>query len=113
MKRHDRLIAMLAEHGVDGLAEFLRPSIDKWGLIGALDRWRLPLIATPKALRGEPFKAPERNICGARTRTGAPCKRKPISGKRRCRNHGGLSTGPRTPEGQARAKANLLLRWTR
>ena len=45
--------------------------------------------------------------CGAKTRTGSPCKRKPELGKRRCRNHGGLSTGARTPEGRARALAAL------
>jgi hypothetical protein len=40
--------------------------------------------------------------CDAKTRKGTPCKRRPISGRRRCRNHGGLSTGARTPEGRAR-----------
>jgi hypothetical protein len=45
--------------------------------------------------------------CDAKTRTGKPCKRRPISGRRRCRNHGGLSTGPKTPEGRERiAQAN-------
>lgn len=42
--------------------------------------------------------------CGARTRTGAPCKRKPVPGRRRCPNHGGLSTGPKTKEGWARTR---------
>ncbi len=41
-------------------------------------------------------------ICGAMTRKGTPCKRRAIPGRKRCRNHGGLSTGPRTPEGRAR-----------
>jgi hypothetical protein len=45
--------------------------------------------------------------CGAKTRTGESCKRKPELGKRRCRNHGGCSTGARTPEGRARALAAL------
>jgi hypothetical protein len=40
--------------------------------------------------------------CDAKTRTGTPCKRRPISGRRRCRNHGGLSAGATTPEGRAR-----------
>lgn len=34
------------------------------------------------------------NICGAKTRSGKPCNNKPIAGKKRCRLHGGLSTGP-------------------
>ena len=39
--------------------------------------------------------------CGAKTRSGAPCAKFPMEGKRRCRLHGGLSTGPRTAEGRA------------
>lgn len=33
--------------------------------------------------------------CGAKTRSGEPCKRAPMEGKRRCKLHGGASTGPR------------------
>jgi hypothetical protein len=43
--------------------------------------------------------------CGARTRRGEPCRLRVEPGKRRCRLHGGLSTGPRTPEGKARIAA--------
>lgn len=45
--------------------------------------------------------------CGARTRHDPPrlCKRLPVPGKRRCRLHGGLSTGPRTAEGKDRVRA--------
>jgi hypothetical protein len=43
--------------------------------------------------------------CGAKTRTGTPCRRRPELGRTRCRSHGGLSTGARTPEGRARALA--------
>ena len=43
--------------------------------------------------------------CGAKTRSGSPCAKFPISGKRRCRNHGGLSTGPKTAAGRARIAA--------
>jgi hypothetical protein len=34
--------------------------------------------------------------CGARTRSGAPCKSAPVTGRRRCRMHGGAegSGGP-------------------
>src|SRR5690349_21822317 len=35
-----------------------------------------------------------RRRCCAKTRAGRPCVRLPIEGKTRCRNHGGLSTGP-------------------
>ena len=49
--------------------------------------------------------------CGARTRTGAPCSRKPVPGKRRCRNHGGLSTGPKSPEAKERLRQRCLDKW--
>jgi hypothetical protein len=42
--------------------------------------------------------------CGARTRTGTPCKA-PAMPAGRCRMHGGLSTGPRTAEGLERIQA--------
>ena len=49
-----------------------------------------------------------RVTCGAkRHRDGQPCQAKSEPGKRRCRFHGGRSTGPKTPEGKARALANL------
>jgi hypothetical protein len=41
-----------------------------------------------------------KNICGAFARsTGNPCQAKPLTNGR-CKNHGGLSTGPKTPEGR-------------
>ena len=36
--------------------------------------------------------------CGARTRSGTPCRRAAIQGRNRCRLHGGLSTG--APKGE-------------
>lgn len=49
-----------------------------------------------------------RVICGAkRRRDGEPCQGLSIPGKRRCKWHGGASTGPRTDEGRARSMANL------
>ena len=49
----------------------------------------------------------ERVVCGAKTQAGHPCRGKSLPGKRRCKWHGGCSTGPRTSEGRARALANL------
>jgi hypothetical protein len=45
--------------------------------------------------------------CGARTRCGGAC-RQPAMANGRCRMHGGLSTGPRTPEGLARSRRARL-----
>jgi hypothetical protein len=52
---------------------------------------------------GDPTKAPR---CGARARSrgGQPCQAPAVRGKRRCRMHGGISTGPRTPEGLERSR---------
>ncbi len=54
---------------------------------------------------------PQHLRCGAKTRLGRPCIRRPVPGKKRCPNHGGLSTGPRTPEGKARTLAALRRGW--
>ena len=43
--------------------------------------------------------------CGAKTRAGTPCKNPAVTGKARCRMHGGKSTGAKTPEGRARLSA--------
>lgn len=50
---------------------------------------------------GDPNTAPR---CGARTRHGTPCQCPALGGKRRCRLHGGRSTGPKTLEGLARIR---------
>jgi hypothetical protein len=64
-----------------------------------------PAAAPPtKKVRGNPNLALAPR-CGARTRAGCPCRSPAISGKQRCRMHGGRSTGPRTAEGRARIAA--------
>ena len=41
-----------------------------------------------------------KNTCGAHARsTGKPCQAKALPNGR-CKNHGGMSTGPKTPEGR-------------
>lgn len=42
-------------------------------------------------------------ICGAKNRRGEPCGCKALFPNGRCRFHGGLSTGPKTPEGKRRS----------
>lgn len=51
--------------------------------------------------------APVPGRCNARTRNGGYCRSKPMHGKRRCRMHGGASTGPKTEAGKRRVKENL------
>ena len=58
--------------------------------------------------RPPPPKSRKVNVpCGAYARsTGKPCRAKALANGR-CKNHGGMSTGPKTVEGKARALANL------
>ena len=59
-------------------------------------------LASPAKPRADAGK------CGAkRHRDGLPCQARPEPGKRRCRFHGGCSTGPQTDSGRVRALANL------
>jgi hypothetical protein len=51
--------------------------------------------------------APTNEFCGAKTRKGTPCRRRDIYQSGRCALHGGLSTGPKTPEGKAKVTRNL------
>src|SRR5215469_602073 len=57
------------------------------------------------------FRSPRRpgvRICGAHLSGGAGyCRAIAITGRLRCRWHGGRSTGPRTPWGKARAVAAM------
>jgi hypothetical protein len=66
--------------------------------------------------RGRPqaFRAPAKNSglvrvpCGAkRRRDGQPCTALSVPGKKRCKWHGGCSTGPRTAAGKAKSAENL------
>jgi len=46
-----------------------------------------------------PMQAPLTRTCNARTRKGTPCNNCPVTGKRRCRMHGGAA-GSGAPEGE-------------
>ena len=46
--------------------------------------------------------------CGAKTRSGGRCGQIAMANGR-CRFHGGLSTGPRTPEGKERFRASKTI----
>lgn len=65
---------------------------------------RFPPITPPKGSKEK---------CGAFARsTGKPCKAKALRNGR-CRNHGGLSTGARTPEGRKRISDAQKRRWAK
>ena len=55
-----------------------------------------------------------KRVCGARKKTGERCRSKDLHRGGKCKFHGGLSTGARTPEGKARSIAAMragYLRW--
>lgn len=57
--------------------------------------------------------ARRRIVCGAKTRKGTPCRNKSEPGKKRCKFHGGKSTGARTPEGIERIREAQRRRWAK
>lgn len=68
-----------------------------------LPTWGAAWLAANKAKQSS-----RRVVCGARRhRDGQPCRARSEPGKRRCRFHGGRSTGSRTDAGKARAHENL------
>ena len=56
-------------------------------------------------------RARKRVRCGAKTRKGTPCRLLSEAGRRRCKFHGGMSTGPRTLEGRERIAEAQRKRW--
>lgn len=107
MQRAERLQEMIDLLGTEGVVELVKDAAEKHGITRAIDRYSLPLLAMMALLEGKPYTPPVVILCGAKTRTGAPCKRKPIESKRRCRNHGGLNRGDRTPQGRINAGKGL------
>src|SRR3954463_10080045 len=66
---------------------------------------------TRKPRHGARPVEPPRVACGGRRRRdGLPCEAPSVPGKKRCRWHGGYSTGPKTAEGKATVATNLC-RW--
>jgi DNA-binding XRE family transcriptional regulator len=49
--------------------------------------------------------------CQAKTRKGTPCRMQPAPGKKRCKLHGGMSTGPKTVEGRQAISRAQKARW--
>ena len=65
-----------------------------------------------EAEKREAARAAKRRVrCKAKTRKGTPCRMLSEPGKRRCKFHGGMSTGARTPEGMERIREAQRRRW--
>jgi hypothetical protein len=52
-----------------------------------------------------------RKICGAKNRKGLPCQCKLLLKGGKCKFHGGMSTGAKTPEGKERSIEALRAGW--
>ena len=68
-------------------------------------------FVTPKRARHGVLEKQDKK-CGANTRKGTKCGAPALSGKSRCKLHGGLSTGPKTAEGRMRIADGQRKRWS-
>ena len=77
--------------------------------------WEKPLRPIEQALKMlMRWERKYRPRCGAKTKKdGKPCQCKVVVGRTRCKWHGGLSTGAKTPEGKERCRQAVLRRWER
>jgi hypothetical protein len=73
------------------------------------DDWRIRKHNELAARKAD--KDAQRKICGAKTRKGQPCRCQGLGRGGRCKYHGGMSTGPRTPEGRQRCSEGTKRRW--
>lgn len=87
-------------------------------LAGSLKRAPFHIDAWEALIRegryAKAWRLARRNVCGARRkRDEQPCLMEPVPGKRRCKFHGGMSTGARTAEGRERRRQAAVRRWAR
>ena len=78
--------------------------------------WEKPLRPIEQALKMlARWEKKSRPKCGAKTKHfgGRPCQAKALPKTGRCKWHGGLSTGAKTPEGKERCRQAVLRRWER
>lgn len=102
--------------GADAVPEY-------WASIARAGGWGVSILEAERQAREaarqrwariEVEAAAKRRVqCGAKTRKGTPCRCQSEPGKRRCKFHGGKSTGPRTPEGIERIREAQRQRWAR
>lgn len=81
-----------------------------------LGEWAEAKLATDLAALAEreAARAARRRVrCKAQTRKEKPCRNMSEPGKRRCKFHGGRSTGPKTAEGRERIAEAQRKRWAR
>jgi len=104
--------------GLEHLKYFLHTNAPArgWGIIDTQQEWvNLQAQREQQRLkqREQDRVANMRVQCGAKTRKGRPCKLMSEAGRKRCKFHGGMSTGPKTVEGRKRIAEAQRMRWQR
>ena len=66
--------------------------------------------AMPPTVAGSSYDSPQ-STCDAQMEHGLLCQKSPEPGRSRCKQHGGLSTGPRTIAGKLAVAAAQRARW--
>ena len=88
-------------------AKSARPDLQYWKTLR-----KKPNPAPGETKRGIPanYAGDDPRLCNAQTKSGRPCRALGTYANGRCKTHGGMSTGPRTPEGKAASAENLRAR---
>lgn len=89
-----------------------------WGL-AAFDQTKARMVAEVELLvlawrRREALRDARRRVpCNAKTRRDSPCRNKSELGKKRCKFHGSMSTGPKTAKARERTAEAQRQRWAK
>ncbi|MBL4749765.1 MAG: helix-turn-helix domain-containing protein [Amylibacter sp.] len=87
-----------------------------WGIIDTQQEWvnRQAQRELQRLKEREQDRVANMRVqCRAKTRKGRPCKLMSEAGRKRCKFHGGMSTGPKTAQGKARIAEAQRMRWQR
>lgn len=103
---------MLHALGEDPLRHFRTSTrAREYGVLQPTEWERRQLAAHEARIAAQ--NARRRVPCGAKTRKGQPCRNLSEPGRRRCKFHGGMSSGPRTEAGKARISLAQKKRWSK
>lgn len=98
-ERIDAMAAQLRERkNAEGGPLYPESLINKWLVYQRAGQYGRANRLLRKAVRGPGLD--RRGLCGARTRVGGTCIRSPVPNRKRCRFHGGATTGPKGPNGE-------------
>jgi hypothetical protein len=96
--------------GASGPQESLK-AVARFGQVSEATVWPIDRLGEGADVPGQGYRWKDWfgkaiGLCGAKTRSGGPCRLPGAGCGGRCKLHGGASTGPRTVEGRARSALN-------